>query len=932
MADYTGVPSVRPRPDAGVPVDRTEPTAAAAMKGFGGKVIQLGETAQALGERYDQVAADDVFNQFSSEVTRMMHGDPSASGPPGPDGKPVRDVGFMGTNGRAALDAAPEIDKKLTKLQRTYSGKLKSPVAQAAFNTAAGKLVTASKGQIANHSNAQQTVWFKTVNDVSASNALNLIAANPDNPDIILNASAELTNAYVKQAELDGAQPGDEVWNDAIRRGKKDSVVARIGTIATTEPDRALAIAEAERDLLGTDYDAVYGALRARADEAAGNSAADAAFAGSEVSFEEKQASSPTNPAAPIYQQTTTAIPGAYSPSGLARLIQIESGGRADAVSPSGKHHGAAQFGEPAWKDYGAGGDPNNFDDSVRAAQRMGIAATKMLTPVLGRPPTDAELYIAHQQGAGGAKKLLTNPNATAASLIGIEAVKGNLPKNLRAQAATMTAAEFVGYWTHRFNKTMPAGAGPAPPAGRFMDLSQSPGDSAVPSAAAPASAEVADPTSVEAPPTPEGVDPMRLGAEADDRAIAQAEAYQSIFDNTELSADAKQHAISALNQRFAAEKILLDAQETAKKTAQQETINKYATAILTGQTDGLLNQIATDPTLDGADKLTLTNAFEAHVAGTATGVTATYGDSYYKVLNQVLADPGDPSRIADNTTVLRMAADPSSGLTLQGANSIIQQMALVKKSPDAQAAANAKVGLLTYAKSKLSFETMVGNYRIPDPQGEAIFNARFVPQFEAAYAKWVEKGNDPFEFLTQENVDKIAAGLRSPREMAMSELLAHSAGVDVSQLPEVPTPAGVDPTGWKLVVYTPTVKADGTPRAPDQWMAAVQALVSDPTPEKQQQFDAYFSNTGITAADLLEVLTPEGGDLASAMPPAPAGGDPGLALPGTAPNQPDENAKRMIDVAKAQIARGLDPGDVAAGLRTNGVDESFWPDELKGK
>jgi hypothetical protein len=39
------------------------------------------------------------------------------------------------------------------------------------------------------------------------------------------------------------------------------------------------------------------------------------------------------------------------------------------------------------------------------------------LTSALGREPTDAELYLAHQQGAGGAIKLLQNPNMTPAQL-----------------------------------------------------------------------------------------------------------------------------------------------------------------------------------------------------------------------------------------------------------------------------------------------------------------------------------------------------------------------------------------------------------------------------------------------------------------------------------------------------------------------------------
>ncbi|MET3560726.1 hypothetical protein ABID39_001435 [Bartonella japonica] len=60
------------------------------------------------------------------------------------------------------------------------------------------------------------------------------------------------------------------------------------------------------------------------------------------------------------------------------------------------------------------------------------------LSRVLGRAPTEAELYLAHQQGAGGAARLLQNPHANAAQIVGSNAVGLNGGNN------GMRASDFV--------------------------------------------------------------------------------------------------------------------------------------------------------------------------------------------------------------------------------------------------------------------------------------------------------------------------------------------------------------------------------------------------------------------------------------------------------------------------------------------------------
>ena len=136
------------------------------------------------------------------------------------------------------------------------------------------------------------------------------------------------------------------------------------------------------------------------------------------------------------------------------RVRQIESGGKPFAVSPTGAA-GDYQFTPATWQQYGGGGDV--FGNQEAAMDRLTADNERALTQSLGRMPSPGELYLAHQQGAAGAAKLLTNPNARAGSLVGDQAIKVN------GGDPNAPAAAFTNMWTLRFEhggvfRPMPAG------------------------------------------------------------------------------------------------------------------------------------------------------------------------------------------------------------------------------------------------------------------------------------------------------------------------------------------------------------------------------------------------------------------------------------------------------------------------------------------
>lgn len=71
----------------------------------------------------------------------------------------------------------------------------------------------------------------------------------------------------------------------------------------------------------------------------------------------------------------------------------------------------------------------------------------RALRKFLQREPTEGELYLAHQQGASGAKKLLSNPQAPAVDVVGEDAV------TLNAGNPNMTAEKFASLWKSKFDE-----------------------------------------------------------------------------------------------------------------------------------------------------------------------------------------------------------------------------------------------------------------------------------------------------------------------------------------------------------------------------------------------------------------------------------------------------------------------------------------------
>lgn len=139
----------------------------------------------------------------------------------------------------------------------------------------------------------------------------------------------------------------------------------------------------------------------------------------------------------------------------LERSAKIESGGNPNAKNPTSSAGGLFQQIDSNAKAFGV---TNRFDpvQSTEGAVKFAKQNQGILREALGREPTAAELYLAHQQGAGGARSLLTRSAEPALTVL--ESIYNNkttaknaLLNNGGSQA--MTAGDFANIWIKKFNQ-----------------------------------------------------------------------------------------------------------------------------------------------------------------------------------------------------------------------------------------------------------------------------------------------------------------------------------------------------------------------------------------------------------------------------------------------------------------------------------------------
>jgi hypothetical protein len=182
-------------------------------------------------------------------------------------------------------------------------------------------------------------------------------------------------------------------------------------------------------------------------------------------------------------------------PSTLLRFGQVESGLNPNAAASGSSAKGLFQFTDPAWKDWGNGGDPLDPVANADAAARRMKDSTSRLSAV-GLDTSPGSLYLSHFAGQGGAQKLLTaDPSAPVSSILSGDAIRSN------PFLGRMTVADLKNWASGK------VGGGPTP-----ATLNQS--ASAAAPMAAPTPAPALPGASSGAPAAPEDATPISLPAQ----------------------------------------------------------------------------------------------------------------------------------------------------------------------------------------------------------------------------------------------------------------------------------------------------------------------------------------------------------------------------------------------------------------------------------
>jgi hypothetical protein len=164
-----------------------------------------------------------------------------------------------------------------------------------------------------------------------------------------------------------------------------------------------------------------------------------------------------------------TASDYGFDPQFLRRVIKVESGGNPN--NRTGSYKGLLQLSD---QEFNANGGGNIYDpvDNLRAGAKKLAAERDAFEAKYGRPPTPTDIYLIHNQGAGGYAQHLANPEAPAwQNMLNTgegrqkgerwakRAIWGNIPDQLKQQYGSVdnvSSNDFIGDWRNKIEGDIP--------------------------------------------------------------------------------------------------------------------------------------------------------------------------------------------------------------------------------------------------------------------------------------------------------------------------------------------------------------------------------------------------------------------------------------------------------------------------------------------
>lgn len=405
---------------------------------------KLGAGLSTASHFFGEVAADQATNGWQDETTKILYGDPAS-------GKP----GYYALKGQAAMDEQPRVSAQIQQLRNQYRGQLGTAGQQLQFDQNTRRMQFYLLSEVGRHYDNQSNLWAAQVNKAADNNALQFVSQHADDEEQVKHGTADLMSSRLKQLQITaGTSPNPDLINSTLLDARRDAIQARVQALLPTNPSLAQQIMQDPDQgglLRGPRLDALSNAARISGARIARQTAIDIANeAGSAIARapgEGREVGPPAQGAVPPAVISQAAQKNGVDPALANATAHIESDHGANAGSPTQRYAGIFQLG-PEERELvgGSAAGIGSLDEQVdQGTKLLGLRKTQ-LAEVLGREPTNAEVYLAHQQGVTGAWSLLTKPDTRAGDLVGNAAIRAN------GGDPDAPAGQFVSIWQSRYN------------------------------------------------------------------------------------------------------------------------------------------------------------------------------------------------------------------------------------------------------------------------------------------------------------------------------------------------------------------------------------------------------------------------------------------------------------------------------------------------
>lgn len=371
-----------------------------ALSRFGQSLEKTAGSFENIHKFYQETAAADQSLKTQIEVNKLMYGDPDKPG----------DRGFIGLEGENAMREMPERRKQIESIISTARGNLGTQYAVGHFDNEIQRFRNYILTDMGRKYDQEMTKWrdetdkgLKTMSAADSSRAANSgdmarFKESLVNDEMVVRKAGAAKG--LPQEAID-AEVGTR--RTALAKEKAESLLA-------SDPLQGRAFIQANGDILTTHQPD----LLARANAAVTKQMQDDIIAGKDVSRYSETLPGPMVRGGAVQSRISQeASKAGLDPATILAFADIESG----MGSNLGRRGNIFQLGQTEWAAAG-GGPMGNTDTDIK----NGLSDIKKreadLTVALGRKPEGWELYLAHQQGVGGAISLLTNPNTSAGNLV----------------------------------------------------------------------------------------------------------------------------------------------------------------------------------------------------------------------------------------------------------------------------------------------------------------------------------------------------------------------------------------------------------------------------------------------------------------------------------------------------------------------------------